>query len=677
MDKIAKKIIALFGITILMECTLFNYRHWESLRYKVLEEVEIKLGAGIEQIDQGYYKITNPAEAIINLSGFQAHVDNIYLDMKSDENLCIYIELYANDEANHLGIRLGETTIVTTVPASRYTRLHLSGISDYVQIKVNHPEGFTFYMNSPKLNVIRPFVISTYRVIAIFICGCLITLFWPGKSKIYDTDLIINSFAKRVILTAFIFLHLIIIFLVSQLIKPDKSLSASLEINPAHDLYNELTDALMKGQVYLDRRPPKSLETMDNPYDPGLRYQVVVQEAGENFVVDYAYFNGKYYCYFGPVPAILFFIPARLILGIRCSTWDVVTLCTLLFCLAGFWLVYVLGKKYFKSLSFGLYLLMSSFYIWGSAVVYLVFFGVVYSLPIICGLLLGTTGLACWISAKGEGILKKRYLIMGSIFIALIMGCRLQMAIVLLLAFPIFREELISRQFFSKKGVGNTLCILTPFMIIGIMLMLYNYLRFQSPFDFGANYNLTGNDMTHRGIVFDRIPLAFFCYLFQPLNIIAKYPFMQMVNISNDYLGYTSAEPLFGGFFMMNLISSISLFVFHFKNLLKKNNVYGIAVLSFTFAIIIIMADTQMSGLTQRYMSDFGWLISLCAVLQIFSVEEVMSKQANIFRKAIVVLMFVCVFFNLWNVLIVGRYANIIAENPTVFYAIKYLLPFI
>ena len=674
--EVINKIFILFGIAILIEVTLFNYRHWESLSFKPLETTDIQLGEGIEQDEEGGYKITNPAEANITVSGFQKHIDNIYIDMKSDENQCIYIELYADDAANHMGMRLGDTTIVSTVPASCFTRLHLSGDSGYVQIKVSHPEGFTFYMAPPKLNVIRPFDISVCRIIVIFICILFFFTFRPG-SKIYQVDLRINSSFKKIVLTTFILIHIIVVLVISQLILPNKSLSASLEIWPANDQYNELADAFMKGQVYLDRCPPQSLETIENPYDPGLRQQIVVQEAGESFVWDYAYFKGKYYCYFGPVPVIMFFIPARILFGIRCPTWDIVTLCTVLFCLAGFWMVYVLGKKYFRTLSFGSYLLMSSFYIWGSAIVYLVFYGAVYSLPIICGLFLGTTGLTCWISAKDEGRLKKRFLIIGSICIALLMGCRLQLAVVLFWAFPVFWKEIISRKFFSKKGIGNTLCIITPFVFIGILLMYYNYLRFQSPFDFGANYNLTGNDMTHRGMELDRFPIAVFTYFFQPLSITTKYPFMQVVNVSNDYMGYTSVEPLFGGFFMMNFISTISLLVFHFKKLLRKNHVYGIAVLSFVFAMIIMMADAQMSGLTQRYMSDFGWLISLCTILQFFSLEEIMGKHINTFRKVTLVLVFICLFLNFWNVLIVGRYADLINENPTVFYGIKYSLPFI
>ena len=52
-----------------------------------------------------------------------------------------------------------------------------------------------------------------------------------------------------------------------------------------------------------------------------------------------------------------------------------------------------------------------------------------------------------------------------------------------------------------------------PFVLVAAGLMWYNAARFGSPFDFGANYNLTSNDMTKRGFNPGRIGPALFYYL--------------------------------------------------------------------------------------------------------------------------------------------------------------------
>ena len=49
--KIAKTLFILIGITVLLECTLFNYRYWESKNYKPTEDIfeENAYAAGADQ----------------------------------------------------------------------------------------------------------------------------------------------------------------------------------------------------------------------------------------------------------------------------------------------------------------------------------------------------------------------------------------------------------------------------------------------------------------------------------------------------------------------------------------------------------------------------------------------------------------------------------------------------
>ena len=73
--------------------------------------------------------------------------------------------------------------------------------------------------------------------------------------------------------------------------------------------------------------------------------------------------------------------------------------------------------------------------------------------------------------------------------------------------------------------------------------MYYNAIRFGSPFDFGATYNLTSNDMTRRGFVLERIPLGIFEYVFQPITVSGAFPFMEAVSLADDYIGQYNREP--------------------------------------------------------------------------------------------------------------------------------------
>ena len=47
----------------------------------------------------------------------------------------------------------------------------------------------------------------------------------------------------------------------------------------------------------------------------------------------------------------------------------------------------------------------------------------------------------------------------------------------------------------------------SPYLVIGILLMLYNYLRFDSPFEFGQSYQLTITDQSKYGNFFAQFDL--------------------------------------------------------------------------------------------------------------------------------------------------------------------------
>ena len=87
---------------------------------------------------------------------------------------------------------------------------------------------------------------------------------------------------------------------------------------PGHrNQYELITEAFLKGQLHFDYDDidPKLLE-MENPYNYGAR-----KKAGVSFHWDHAFYNGKYYMYYGVVPVFLLFMPYRLITGRPLTTY--------------------------------------------------------------------------------------------------------------------------------------------------------------------------------------------------------------------------------------------------------------------------------------------------------------------------------------------------------------------
>jgi len=446
--------------------------------------------------------------------------------------------------------------------------------------------------------------------------------------------------------------------------------------------YDYIAEAFTRGHVYIDQfEPPEALAEMDNPYDPGLR-GMVMDESGETFIWDFAYYNGKYYSYFGVVPVILFYLPYLLITGEWLATFNLVILLTALFVITVFWFLYTLVKKKFPDISLGIYLLISILFIAASEVTYCVQKPQIYVVPIISGLLFDFAGLTCWLKASdGEGKVRKRWLITGAFSIAMTMGCRPQLAIVVLFAFPIFAKEIRERLFFSKMGMANTLCVIIPFIAVGVALMWYNYIRFGNPTDFGATYNLTSLDMNNRGFILDRFILGIWEYLFQPFIVRAKFPYFSVVatqgGLTTDYQGQVINEFLMAGFFAYNTIGYSICLIPRFRRQMKDRGIYWLSVCSILFAMTIMMVDTQMVGTNLRYLTDFSSILMIAVVLILLTLFDIYKSDngyRTILLESIIIMTAICLFVNYFSLVAEGRSNELKGCDPKVYYAIKYQL---
>ena len=88
----------------------------------------------------------------------------------------------------------------------------------------------------------------------------------------------------------------------------------------------------------------------------------------------------------------------------------------------------------------------------------------------------------------------------GSLFGALAFGCRPPVALANLFVIPMLVVYLKKHKF-TKKLFGELVVAALPYVVIGILLMCYNYARFESPFEFGQAYQLTAADQSHYGSI--------------------------------------------------------------------------------------------------------------------------------------------------------------------------------
>ena len=379
------------------------------------------------------------------------------------------------------------------------------------------------------------------------------------------------------------------------------------------------------GQLYLEETPPQWLQEMDDPYDKGSRDELQ-KETGEEYLFDVAYHDGHYYVYFGVVPVLVFYLPFYLITGSNFPTAIGVLIAVIMFVLGCSALLDRFARYHFKRVSLGLYLLLQIPLVMCCGILYLLKFPTFYSLPISMGLAFSVWGLYLWMRGRAA----KRpcgWYLGGSLCMALVVGCRPQLIVLSLVAFPLFwRKYITKRTILTRKGAIEFACLIAPYIVVAAGLMLYNHARFGSFTDFGANYNLTVNDMTKRGWNIGRLAPALFAYFLQPPSMTGVFPFVQPAPFETTYLGQTIKEVTFGGVLaclpiLWVLPFSRRILALRFKTR-STRTIAGVIIALLFGGVVVALMDAQMAGILQRYYADFSFMFLAASVLLAFIVNE-------------------------------------------------------
>lgn len=728
-----KELVWTVGIVLFLEIFVFNFRFWESLTFRDRIEIKDPVLSGIEVSEGGgegeIWTITDDT-ASIRLNDLDVHVSNLLFDAevvssdgKTYPNQSIRFQPFFTDDANSLlKNTAGTAQVINGIPVSRYVRIHTSGKSTSICLTFTGCSGKTLRVKGMALNAVRPMMVNAVRMGLLVLLGLLILLFRPG-SELYREGLDLKKRRQKTLLLSCACLQAACLLFVGVAIRPWKTYDKNSKGWPANAQYEYMADSLADGRVDIEVEVPGWLKEMDNPYDWPARAAEQAKHPGKAALFDFAYYDGKYYMYFGIVPELLFSLPYRLIFHTNLQSWIPVVLCIILYSFIVYALIFEISRR-FKHVSIGLYLLSCAVFTAGSSVEYLVYFGNVYTLPIACGLMFAALGLTLWmrsadrvlypaaggktggsvrsgakvlsgaagrsgvpdqsgkagpsISARQGVRVGRISLLLGSLCMALVAGCRPQLLIAFLFAVPIFLPALKKEECSGKERAVNGLYFLIPFAVIGGLLMYYNDIRFDSPFNFGAAYNLTSNDMTHKGFVLDRNFLGIFAYLFLPARMKTVFPFFATVDVSSmtEYMGTLINEPMLGGWFALNAVGVFALTPLLRKKCFRDRGLRRWAVLSSVLALIVMEADLQMSAITWRYQSDFGWLFSFTVVLSLFAIGEYCreeNRNMGDILLAVTVTAAFSLFMNYFSTFADGRYGMLSEANPFLYYYVKYL----
>lgn len=263
-----------------------------------------------------------------------------------------------------------------------------------------------------------------------------------------------------------------------------------LSPNAASTYYNLLVQGFRAGYLSLKIDVPLGLAQLADPYDPTANapYRLMPYR-----LHDMSYYKGRLYLYHGVTPALILFWPFVALTGRYLLHRQAVAIFCAIGFLASVGLLHALWRRYFAEVSVGVVAACALALGLATGMPVLMSQADVYQVPICCGYMLTMLALAAIWCALHEPERRCRWLAIASVTYGLAVGARPSLlfgAIILLV--PVAQARCERRKLWPliAAAVG-------PILFIGLGLMLYNYQRFDNPFEFGLRYQLNGQVTRH------------------------------------------------------------------------------------------------------------------------------------------------------------------------------------
>ncbi len=673
---LAKSILAILAVALLLETFLFNLNFFTSAGYN---SISLNDKLNLQETTDEQYKLT-AVNHTLEFSNLNTEVHNIWLNFdyrQPAQELTVKIQF--TDDAHHTyfdsteyTVGVPDVAVSTLSDQSEYINLNTTGLVDNLRIEVTGENvSYPIKLSDIVLNAHHPFDFNAGRFLAT--AGILLLAFaFRPRSAIYRIHIVDEPRKSKAAIIATVVIEVWLmatfLFMGSNLVGvatqgynsgswDGHSIVNTFEVGGDNaQQYAELAKAMAHGQLYLEEEPPQWLQDMADPYDKGARDEAQ-KETGEPYLFDVAYHDGHYYVYFGVVPVVLFYLPFYLLTGANFPTAIGVLIACVAFVLGCSALLDRFARYHFKRVSLGLYLLLQIPLVTCCGILYLLKFPTFYSLPIMLGLAFSVWGLYFWMRGRASAARSagpEKWYLAGSLCMALVVGCRPQLVVLSLLAFPLFwRAYITERRLFSPRGAREFACLVAPYAVVAAGLMGYNYARFGSLTDFGANYNLTVNDMTKRGWNLGRLAPALFAYFLQPPCVTGVFPYVQPAPFDTTYMGQTIKEVTFGGILACLPVLWVLPFATRILTLRMRQRstrtIMGVIVVLLASGVIVALLDAQMAGILQRYFADFSFMFLAAVVLLAFIVNENLppgSMAQNLLMKVLLVLVAVSVLYS-------------------------------
>jgi tetratricopeptide (TPR) repeat protein len=311
-------------------------------------------------------------------------------------------------------------------------------------------------------------------------------------------------------------------------------------LNAANEGYNLLAQGFRAGRLSLKKELPAGFASLADPYDPEANrpYQVLPYN-----MRDLSYYGGKLYVYFGVTPALLLFWPLVAVTGQYVFERQALTV----FCAVGFLasvgLLCALWRRYFAEVSVGVVAACALALGLATTVPAILPHSDIHEVTISCGYMLTMLALAAIWKALHESRRRSGWLAAASLAYGLAVGARPNLlfgAVILLVP--------VVQAWRERRPIGGALAAAVgPITMVGLGLMLYNFLRFDNALESGLRYQLGAKRLITQQFLSPRyFWFNFRLYFLEPARWTALFPFVHEISAPSMPAGYYGVSDPFG-----------------------------------------------------------------------------------------------------------------------------------
>lgn len=364
--------------------------------------------------------------------------------------------------------------------------------------------------------------------------------------------------------------------------------------------HHQIAEAFLHKQLHLLDAPKEELLALPDPYDPSLNDKFRLHDA--------SLYQGKYYHYFSPVVSILFNIPLRVLNG-RYFTDPLIGA---ILCSVGLIFNYLILIKLFSifkiqvTQTYRIFSLLALAF--ASNIPFLLRRVDSYEVCIAsayCFLMVGIYLLISTLTSNNGARFKSIFL---GFFLGLAIASRPNVAVIVLIFYLFFITYLL-KTLSIKKSFELIIFSAVPLIFIFLCLAYYNYIRFNSIFEFGLSYQLAGIDVRNiPSFSIQRMPLGLFVYFFQTYSFDLVFPFFHAIyplKPEGELSKIWFTEPVIG-IFSMPIFWLLPFQILLFKKAYAIHKApIVISILFIGSSLTLIFLSSGLLGVTMRYTVDF------------------------------------------------------------------------